>query len=310
MSLRRGVFVCVALLAAIAIALFYGLKPDHPDALWRIVSQQCLPNQQAHDNPAPCAQVDVQAGFVVFKDRNGPLQYLLMPSAKITGIESPAVLDAATPNFFAQAWRARHVMAERYGKPIDDGDISLAINSEYGRTQNQLHIHISCLLPAVKQRLAQIGPYFIKQWQPLPGGLLGHDYLGRRVTAAELEQQGAFRLLASGLRPAARRRAHGQLRPGDDRAAGRRFPAAGNRAQPAAVHPGLGGRDPGSRLPAAHAAAARLIIFCLSSPAGSARTGSPRRLHWARPVPAAPPPASAPPLTPPPPRRARSAARL
>ncbi|RTF21680.1 CDP-diacylglycerol diphosphatase, partial [Serratia marcescens] len=199
MSLRRGVFVCVALLAAIAIALFYGLKPDHPDALWRIVSQQCLPNQQAHDNPAPCAQVDVQAGFVVFKDRNGPLQYLLMPSAKITGIESPAVLDAATPNFFAQAWRARHVMAERYGKPIDDGDISLAINSEYGRTQNQLHIHISCLLPAVKQRLAQIGPHFIKQWQPLPGGLLGHDYLGRRVTAAELEQQGAFRLLASGL---------------------------------------------------------------------------------------------------------------
>lgn len=90
-------------------------------------------------------------------------------------------------------------MAERYGKPIDDGDISLAINSEYGRTQNQLHIHISCLLPAVKQRLAQIGPDFIEQWQPLPGGLLGHDYLGRRVTPAELEQQGAFRLLASGL---------------------------------------------------------------------------------------------------------------
>jgi CDP-diacylglycerol pyrophosphatase len=28
---------------------------------------------------------------------------------------------------------------------------------------------------------------------------LGHDYLGRRVTPAELEQQGAFRLLASGL---------------------------------------------------------------------------------------------------------------
>lgn len=106
MSLRRGVFVCVALLAALAIALYYGLKPDHPDALWRIVSQQCLPNQQAHDNPAPCAQVDVPAGFVVFKDRNGPLQYLLMPSAKITGIESPAVLDAATPNFFACA-RAR-----------------------------------------------------------------------------------------------------------------------------------------------------------------------------------------------------------
>ncbi len=114
-------------------------------------------------------------------------------------------------------------MAERYGKPIDDGDISLAINSEYGRTQNQLHIHISCLLPAVKQRLAQIGPDFIEQWQPLPGGLLGHDYLGRRVTPAELEQQGAPFVCWPACRAPTGAWA---LRHGDDRAAGRRFPAA------------------------------------------------------------------------------------
>jgi CDP-diacylglycerol pyrophosphatase len=199
MSVRRGLLLCVTLLAVVAAALYFWLKPSHPDALWRIVSRQCLPNQQAHGNPAPCAQVALPDGFVVFKDRNGPLQYLLMPSAKITGIESPAVLDATTPNFFAQAWQARHFMADRYGKAIDDADISLAINSEYGRTQNQLHVHISCLLPAVKNRLAQIGPAFTEQWQPLPGGLLGHDYLARRVTPAELERQGAFRLLAQGI---------------------------------------------------------------------------------------------------------------
>ncbi len=68
MSLRRGVFVCVALLAARHRAL---LRVEAIDALWRIVSQQCLPNQQAHDNPAPCAQVDVPAGFVVFRIATG-----------------------------------------------------------------------------------------------------------------------------------------------------------------------------------------------------------------------------------------------
>lgn len=87
---------------------------------------------------------------MVLKDRNGPLQYLLMPTAKITGIESPQVLQPDTANFFALAWQARHFMADKLGKPIDDAAISLAINSEYGRTQNQLHIHISCLQPAVK----------------------------------------------------------------------------------------------------------------------------------------------------------------
>ncbi|AEF47934.1 CDP-diacylglycerol pyrophosphatase [Serratia sp. AS12] len=201
MSLRRRLYwyLVPLIIAALALGAWFGLKSSHPDALWRIVSQQCLPNQQAHNNPAPCAQVDTQAGFVVFKDRNGPLQYLLMPSAKITGIESPTVLEATTPNFFAQAWAARHFMADKYGKEIDDADISLAINSEYGRSQNQLHIHISCLLPAVKTQLAQFATDYTEQWQPLPGGLLGHDYLVRRVAPDELARQGAFRLLAEGI---------------------------------------------------------------------------------------------------------------
>ena len=199
MSLRRWLCLSVALLVIIAVAAYCWLKPAHPDALWHIVSQQCLPNQQQNHNPAPCAQVDEQAGFVVLKDRNGPLQYLLMPSAKITGIESPQVLQPDTANFFALAWQARHFMADKLGKPIDDAAISLAINSEYGRTQNQLHIHISCLQPAVKARLAQLQRDFSESWQPLPGGLLGHDYLVRRASATELKQLGAFRLLAQGV---------------------------------------------------------------------------------------------------------------
>jgi CDP-diacylglycerol pyrophosphatase len=199
MSLRRWLAVCAALVVLIFFALYFWLKPAHPDALWRIVSQQCLPNQQQSNNPAPCAQVDEAAGFVVLKDRNGPLQFLLLPSTKITGIESPQVLQPDAPNFFALAWQARHFMADKYGKPIDNANLSLAINSEYGRTQNQLHIHISCLQPAVRDRLAQLSGDISEQWQPLLGGLLEHSYLARRVSAAELKQSGAFRLLAQGV---------------------------------------------------------------------------------------------------------------
>jgi CDP-diacylglycerol pyrophosphatase len=199
MSLRRWFLLLFMLLALAVVAIYWWLKPSHPDALWRIVSQQCLPNQQQRHHPAPCTQVDRAAGFVVLKDRNGPLQYLLMPTAKITGIESPQLLATTTPNFFQQAWQARRFMAQKYAKPIDDADISLAINSEYGRTQNQLHIHISCLSPAIKSRLTQLAPGVGQRWQSLPGGLLNHDYLARRVTPEQLAQQGAFRLLASGV---------------------------------------------------------------------------------------------------------------
>lgn len=193
-KIKLLILLAVVMLAAL---LVYQFRFSYADALWKIVSQQCVPHMEQEHNPQPCVEVDTQAGFVVFKDKNGPLQYLLMPTAKISGIESPQLLAASSPNYFFDAWQARHFMADKYGVPIDDADISLAINSKFGRSQDQLHIHISCLKPAVKTALAAQETDFRQQWQPLPGGLLGHDYLVRRTTAAELQRSGAFRLLAS-----------------------------------------------------------------------------------------------------------------
>ena len=209
MRLRRLILPVLLLLIVIAAALWYFWPhSSNPNALWNIISQKCLPNQQSNGKPAPCAQVDEQQGFVVLKDMNGPLQYLLMPTARITGMESPALLEPATPNFFSQAWAARHYMAEKYGKPIDDSNVSLAINSQYGRSQNQLHIHISCLLPEVKNRLIKDGAAMGYDWQELPDKLLGHTYLARKVTPAELNQRGAFRILAEGVPEADKKMGH------------------------------------------------------------------------------------------------------
>ena len=97
MSLRRRLFLYVAPLVMVAIAitaaLWIWVTPPQSSALWRIVSQQCLPNQLAHNNPAPCAQVDTQAGFVVFKDRSGPLQYLLIALARDAKLQVTAVTE-------------------------------------------------------------------------------------------------------------------------------------------------------------------------------------------------------------------------
>lgn len=203
LSYRR--WITLGVLVLIAAITAYALQPKirNPDALWQIVSQQCVPHQRQLNSPKPCVEVNTQAGFVVYKDRNGTLQYLLMPTEKITGIESPELLSAATPNYFVQAWQARHYMALKYGHPIDNQNISLAVNSELGRSQNQLHIHISCLSAKVKKALADQSDSFRPSWQPLPKGLLGHDYLARQITPSELTEQGAFRLLANGVQGAA-----------------------------------------------------------------------------------------------------------
>jgi CDP-diacylglycerol pyrophosphatase len=170
------------------------------DALWNIVSQQCVPKQLQNVKPEPCDEVTFlkgsEAGFVVLKDRNGPLQYLLMPIAKITGVESPELLTTNSPNYFYESWVARSYMKKKYGATIDDEEISLTINSQKGRSQNQLHVHISCTRPDVKKIIHDNSSKITDKWTHFPVKILGHNYKVIRITASDLKSKNIFDLVA------------------------------------------------------------------------------------------------------------------
>lgn len=193
---KAGYFLLVVMIIAAAAGIGYWKLNGNPDALRQIVLEQCLSNQLQRHNPAPCAEVKPDAGYVVFKDRNGPLQYLLMPTYRINGTESPLLSQSGTPNFFWLAWQARGFMSQKYGQEIPDKAVSLTINSPSGRTQNHFHIHISCLRPDVRTQLDDNMAKISTRWLPLPGGLRGHEYLARRVTENELAQRSPFMMLA------------------------------------------------------------------------------------------------------------------
>lgn len=189
--LRVVVVLLILLVAAVAIRLW--LLHRHSDALWNIISQQCIPNQQQHNSPEPCLKVDLQQRYLVFKDAKGPLHTLLMPTDKITGIESPKILENGAPNYFQDAWDNRHYLLDETTKPVKDDDLVLAINSRYGRSQNQLHIHLSCLRPEVYQSINQLADKVTDQWQPFGAEILGHKYLAIKVSA----QENPFSVLAA-----------------------------------------------------------------------------------------------------------------
>ena len=201
---RGGLFAAVALAAALG---FPAVRAADPNALWHIVHDRCVAGEEHDGSPAPCAEVSLAGGWVVLKDKRGIAQFLLIPTARVTGIEDPAVLAPRAPNYFAAAWAARTEMEAKLPHPVPRDVLSLAINSPYGRSQNQLHIHIDCLRPEVHDalvaRAADIGP----DWAPLPGGLRGHPYIARRLNESDLHAN-PFHLLAAwpgvgpdGLRP-------------------------------------------------------------------------------------------------------------
>ena len=82
-GLGLAVAACLAAVAA---------RAADPDALWKIVHDKCAVNT------APCSFIDPAKGYALLKDRDGDTQYLLIPTLKVTGIESPSILAPDAPN--------------------------------------------------------------------------------------------------------------------------------------------------------------------------------------------------------------------
>lgn len=188
-------FTILFVIFVLAVALWFFFGRGNPEVLWQITSQQCIPNQQQNNDPNPCLKVDLTKGYVLFKDGKGPYHDLMMPTVKVNGIESPELETESAPPYFQQAWDNRGHISSEMGKPLKDSLLSLAINSRYGRSQNQLHIHIACLREDVYKILGQQADNIALSWQPLAEKLLGHQYLARKLAGSDLTKEDPFRLL-------------------------------------------------------------------------------------------------------------------
>jgi CDP-diacylglycerol pyrophosphatase len=195
--------VATALLTAFGLAVGTPVAAADPNALWDIVNGRCVPDQRRTDEPAPCALVDLDGGeprgYAVLKDLVGATQFLLIPTARVAGIESPEVLAADAPNYFADAWRARSFVEQRAGRGLPRDWMSLAVNSSAARSQNQLHIHIDCIRADVREALAAHAGDIGATWAPLSVPLAGQWYRATAVDGDELDAVNPFRLLAGGL---------------------------------------------------------------------------------------------------------------
>ncbi|HEX4197864.1 MAG TPA: CDP-diacylglycerol diphosphatase [Caulobacteraceae bacterium] len=170
-----------------------------PNALWHVVHDLCVPDMKVSGAPAPCSKVDLAGGYAVLKDIRGDTQLLLIPTDRVTGIESPQLLAPGSPNYWEAAWDALPLFEKRTGgRPVRREDVALAINSQYGRTQNQLHIHLDCVRPDVQRILADNQSRIGEHWSDLDAPLSGHHYRVRRLMGADFGTRDPFKLLAEG----------------------------------------------------------------------------------------------------------------
>jgi CDP-diacylglycerol pyrophosphatase len=197
---------CVAAVAVIAAALLLRgatARVFDPNALWKIVHGKCVPNQELHGDPKPCAEVNlkdgVAHGYAVLKDIRGRTQYLVIPTARIVGIESPELQAPDATNYFAAAWEARSFVEQALGRDLPRDNVGLAVNSVLSRSQSQLHIHVDCMRADVRATLARLRSSIGGTWAALSEPLGGHPYWAMRVMGPTLDGHNPFKLLADGI---------------------------------------------------------------------------------------------------------------
>jgi len=185
--------------------------PEHKggDVLWNLVNGKCVPAQQAGvAPPKPCDDVTISGGvaggYAVLKDRTGLGQYLVMPTQLITGIEDSKLRAPGATDYFNAAWGQRKLAIARIeaglGIKLTRDDMSIAVNSFGGRSQDLLHLHVDCLDIGVRDslhaQLASIG----RTWSAQPLKFMGHDYYAIRIDGDETVATDPFDSLKQGLK--------------------------------------------------------------------------------------------------------------
>jgi CDP-diacylglycerol pyrophosphatase len=179
------------------------LAADNRNELWVVVHDICLPAYEGIGVAFPCAEINIadglDRGFAVLQAPSSETHVIVVPTTRIPGIESPSLLSENAPNHWKDAWDARRSVEEGARRRLPRDKIGMAINSPAGRSQDQLHIHVACVAPAVADFRRRHQAEIHGSWSLLSSALLGHRFAAMKIETDRLAEVNPFKLLARGL---------------------------------------------------------------------------------------------------------------
>jgi CDP-diacylglycerol pyrophosphatase len=162
-SWRRSLGTIVLGLAALVGSLFFSVDVSSQDCSWSLgkckpcVNQHLLRLEQQCQTASSAKPSGCGPSYRVLKSIAGCNDYLFIPFQRLIGLEDPELQKPQAPNYWAIAWSR----AKDY---VPCHDIGLAINSRCGRTEDQLHIHMSCVPADLRGFLDQDSSRITQMW--------------------------------------------------------------------------------------------------------------------------------------------------
>ena len=172
--------------------------------LWRVV-QACMANHYLTGGAFPCLQVATDggtaSGYVVLRAPLEDTHVILTPTVRTVGIEEGRLRGAGAPDYFQDAWSIRHFVTDGLTRQPARDDLAMAVNSRPGRSQDQLHIHVDCIRPTVKQSLQrQMSSLRTQGWTQISVAPHAPRYWALAVARGDLTGVNVFDLVATGLK--------------------------------------------------------------------------------------------------------------
>jgi CDP-diacylglycerol pyrophosphatase len=201
---KLTIFAAAAGLTSVMVAAQpHSVAAANRGELWFVVHDICLPAYRSIGVAFPCLEVNIanglDRGFAVLQTPSSAAHVLVVPSTRISGIESEALQSQDAPNYWQAAWDARRFVEQGARRQLPRDKIGMAINSLASRSQDQLHIHVACIAPAVADFLRRHQAEIHGDWSPLRAKLAGHRFVAMKVETENLAKVEPFKLLASGL---------------------------------------------------------------------------------------------------------------
>jgi CDP-diacylglycerol pyrophosphatase len=166
------------------------------DALWGVV-RSCVLAKSTVGLDFPCVEVDADkdpSAVAILRPPMDDTHLLVVPLARISGLEDPQAIASPMVKVWSRAWDARRLLSTR---PVGWTVAGMALNAEHVRSQDQLHIHVDCLAESFIRDMSGHIERIGNNWTKLANSFGG--LWGMRVDGARTEDLNPVALASQGL---------------------------------------------------------------------------------------------------------------
>lgn len=181
------------------------IPPQNVDYQLVKLVDSCVYAERNHQRwPNHCMKVSLKknTNYTVLNTKDGVGKLLLLPTENIHGVEDSRLFSTPTPSYFYLAWENRYLISKKIQKNIgkkihfNSQDYLFSLNAIQSRTQDRLHIHMTCVKKEYQQKLIESNKkhMYSYEWKRLPFDVTNPytnelmNFISRKVTLNDLKK--------------------------------------------------------------------------------------------------------------------------